>query len=200
MSQLFVSLTNTSSCVSDAVFKIFRVPQNSIQASCIQGQGPRGKNGRAPGCFQVGQWQTFLCKSVSAFNWNAFKLSIPKVFCGICDRNTPSSYTQLCGGGGKVGALHQYQPDFLFSWKLDFWFNVITRRCAKLWWVSWLFLELELSVNGSTTHDKGELGSIKKNKNKVAVVSVSTSKNPGMPHLIPHPDVASSSGKATWEA
>ena len=55
-------------------------------------------------------------------------------------------------------------------------------------------------MNGSTTHDKGELGSIKKNKNKVAVVSVSTSKNPGMPHLIPHPDVASSSGKATWEA
>lgn len=175
MSQLFISLTSTSSCVSDAIFKIFRVPQNSIRASHIQRQGPRGKNGRAPGCFQMEQWQTFLCKSVSAFNWNAFKLSVPKVFYGMYDRNT---LIRICTapwgwgwGGGKVGALHQSRPDFLFSQKLDFWFNLITRRCAKLWWVSWLFLELELSVNRSTTHNKGELGSIK--KKKVAAVSVS---------------------------
>lgn len=34
MNQLFISLTGTS--LSDAVFKLFRVPQNSIQVSYVQ--------------------------------------------------------------------------------------------------------------------------------------------------------------------
>ena len=170
-------------------------PQIAARLPVSGGRGPEAKRVRAQAV--AGIPEQSLCQflpemPLSSPSWNFSQWHLwqkcTHLFWG---------YTQLHGSKGWT--LHRCQPNFLFSQKLGFWLSLIAGRWAELWWVSWLFLKLELSVNGSTTHDKGELDSIKK-KIKLLLSLWAASRNPGMPHLIPHPDVASSSGRATWEA
>lgn len=50
MNQLFISLTGTS--LSDAVFKLFRVPQNSIRFPMSRDRDPEAKEVRAQAVFR----------------------------------------------------------------------------------------------------------------------------------------------------
>lgn len=200
MNQLLISLTDTSDSLSDAAFKIFRVPQNSIQSSYIQRQGPRGKKAQAPGCFQVGQWQTFLCKPVSVFNWNAIKLSILKLFSMTSVAEIHSSLIYItpwgCGVGiTQVPAKLLIQPE---TGLLQFNSKEMSKTV-----VSVLALpQGELGWMWTEAHDKGELSSIKKlSCSYLYEQSMSCFQETRMPTShIPHPDKANSSRTATWEA
>lgn len=140
MNQLFISLTGTS--LSDAVFKLFRVPQNSIRFPMSRDRDPEAKEVRAQAVFRweggkhsyVGLCQFLTEMFLSSPSWTSSMASMTEIH--------PSSSTQLHRGGGSEGPLHRYQPNFSFSQKLDFWLGLITKRCIKLQWVSWLFLKV----------------------------------------------------------
>ena len=74
---------------------------------------------------------------------NKFHLNTDEFTSGSSKLRTFSATgTPTPWGRRQWGALHGYQPNFSFGQKLDFWLGLITRRCIKLWWVSWLFLKV----------------------------------------------------------
>ena len=54
MNQLLISLTGTSDFLSDAAFKIFRVPQNSIQFFLYPETGAQRQKSSGPRLFSGG--------------------------------------------------------------------------------------------------------------------------------------------------
>lgn len=127
--------------LSDAVFKLSRVPKIAFRFPMSRDRDPEAKKIRPPAVFRweggkhsyVGLCQFLTEMLLSSPSWTSSMASMTEIH--------PSSSTQLHGGGGSEGTLHRYQPNFSFSQKLDFWLSV-TRRCTKLWGVSWLFLKV----------------------------------------------------------
>ena len=124
--------------LSDAAFKIFRVSPDSIQASCIQRQRPRGKVGQGPGSGRH-SWASlcpFLTEMpLSSPSWNFSQWQLWQKYTYLF-----WGYTQLHGSKGCT--FYRCQPKFLFSQILGFWLSLTAGRWAKLWWVSWLFCKV----------------------------------------------------------
>lgn len=91
----------------------------------------RWEGGRHP---YVGLSQFLTETLLSSPSWTSSMASTTEIHA--------SSSTPTPWGRRQWGALHGYQPNFSFGQKLDFWLGLITRRCIKLWWVSWLFLKV----------------------------------------------------------
>ena len=136
-------------------------PKTAFSSSYIQRQGPRGKKAQAPGCFQVGQWQTFLCKPVSVFNWNAIKLSILKLFSMASVAEIHSSLIHITPWGCGVG-ITQVPAKLLIQPETGLLAQFNSKEMSKTV-VSVLALpQGELGWMWMEAHDKGELSCIKK--------------------------------------